>query len=159
MTTETQALIAQIRALPDAVAALVQGLTVEQLTTPLIPEEWTIAQIVHHLADSHMNSFVRCKLIATESQPTLKPYDQEAWARLADGSEGEIAPSLQILQGLHHRWTHFFEQLPDEAWQRSGNHPEDGAISLRRLLQRSAAHGESHLQQIKRLLAASSEIC
>jgi hypothetical protein len=146
--------IAAIAGLPAKLEALVAGLSAEELTTPYLAGEWTVAQNVHHLVDSHANSYIRCKLILTEERPPLKPYDQDAWAALPDGSAAELGDSLAILRGLHARWARFWEQLPEAAWERSGDHPENGPMSLARILQVYAEHGEGHLDQIRRTLAA-----
>src|SRR6185503_17487636 len=87
---QRQGLIDAIRHLPTQLADLVARLTPEQLTTPYLPGEWTVAQNVHHLVDSHMNSYIRCKLMATEDHPPLKPYDQDAWAALPDATSAGI---------------------------------------------------------------------
>jgi len=146
--------IHQIRMLPQQLEALVRDLSAEQLTTAYLPGEWTVAQNVHHLADSHMNSYIRCKLIATEEQPLLKPYDQDQWATFGDATSADIAGSLALLRHLHARWTIFWEQLREPAWQRTGHHPEDGIVSLEMQVQLYAAHGAVHLDQITRTLAA-----
>jgi len=152
--TDRAALIAAIRRLPDELAALVAPLSSEELTTAYIPGEWTVAQNVHHLLDSHMNSYVRCKLILTEDRPTLRPYDQDAWAALADAGAPDLADSLAALRGLHARWARFWESLPAAAWARAGFHPENGDVSLATLLVAYAGHGAGHLDQIRRTLAA-----
>jgi hypothetical protein len=146
--------IDQIRRLPEQVAALVRDLTPVQRTTAYLPGEWTVAQNVHHLADSHMNSYVRCKLIATEDDPPLKPYDQDRWAQFPDAADAHIELSMALLASLHARWVTFWEQLPDHVWERTGQHPESGAVTLERQLQLYAAHGQAHLDQIRRTLAA-----
>lgn len=153
---QRQPYIDQMRALPHQLDALVRALTPEQLTTAYLPSEWTVAQNVHHLADSHMNSYIRCKLIATEDQPPLKPYDQDQWAQFPDATDAEVAISLALLHSLHTRWTTFWEQLPEQAWQRTGEHPVNGTVSLAQQLQLYAAHGLGHLEQITRTLAAQS---
>ena len=147
-------LIEAIRALPDQLARLTAQLGAEQLTTAYLQGEWTVAQNVHHLADSHMNSYIRCKLMATEDNPPLKPYDQDRWATFADARSVDIAVSLALLASLHARWVEFWEQLPDDAWARTGFHPENGLITLDDQLRIYAAHGEGHIDQIKRTLAA-----
>lgn len=152
--TDRQALIDTIRALPERLAALVGGLSDAQLTTHFLAGEWTVAQNVHHLADSHMNSYVRCKLIATEDHPTLKPYDQDRWATFPDAQSADLSTSLALLQALHARWVAFWNSLPADAWARTGLHPENGAVSLDDQLALHAAHGEGHLDQIRRTLAA-----
>lgn len=153
-TTDRAALIEAIRRLPAQLAALVAPLSAEQLTTPYLAGEWTVAQNVHHLLDSHMNSYVRCKLILTEERPTLRPYDQDAWAALPDARGADLADSLAGLRALHARWTRFWEALPEAAWERPGHHPESGEVTLASLLASYAAHGEGHLDQIRRTLAA-----
>lgn len=156
MTTQTERnqLINKIRSLPSMIEALVTGLTSEQLTTHFLTNEWTVAQNVHHLADSHMNSYIRCKLIATEEHPTLKPYDQDLWAAFADAQKADIGGSMSLLKALHGRWVEFWESLPVDAWQRTGFHPERGTVTLDSQLQLYADHGEAHIDQITRTLAA-----
>ena len=151
---ERRALIDKIRTLPAQLRELVSGLTAEQLTTPSLKGEWTVAQNVHHLADSHMNGFIRTRLILTEERPTLKPYDQGRWAELADSGTTALEESLSILEGLHRRWVRLFESLRDSDWQRSGLHPEIDEITIDDILRLYAAHGEGHIEQIRRALAA-----
>lgn len=151
---ERQSRIERIRALPELLEALVRPLSAAQLTTHFLDGEWTVAQNVHHLADSHTNSVIRLKLILTEERPPLKPYDQERWAELADGGYPEIEDSLSILRGLHRRWVRIFESLSESDWQRTGHHPEIGDITPEDLLDSYANHGEGHLDQIRRTLAA-----
>jgi len=152
--TERLALIAKIAALPEQLTTLVKDLSETQLTTHFLPHEWTVAQNVHHLADSHMNSFIRLKLILTEERPTLKPYNQDAWAVRADGDNMALESSLAILRGLHQRWVTLFESLQTAEWARTGLHPEVGEVSVEDLLRTYAKHGEGHLDQITRTLAA-----
>ena len=147
-------LIGKIRALPGEVERLVAGLTPEQLTTAYLPGEWTVAQNVHHLVDSHLNSYVRCKLIATEEQPTFRPYDQDLWAVLPDAAQADIADSLAILRHLHARWVVFWEALGEADWTRTGFHPESGVVTLVDQLRLYAEHGEGHLEQMTRTLRA-----
>ncbi|HRJ41900.1 MAG: DinB family protein [Caldilineaceae bacterium] len=150
-------LIAKIHRLPGQIAELVEGLTDAQLTARPLAGEWSVAQNVHHLADSHMNSYIRCKLILTEEHPTLKPYDQEMWAELPDASGPDAAVSLSLLTALHNRWVVFWENLPTDAWARTGSHPANGNVSLDDLLEGYAAHGESHIEQITRTRAAGQD--
>lgn len=149
---QRSALIAKIRALPAQVAAFVAGLSPEALGAHPIPGEWSIAQNVHHLFDSHANAYVRCKLIMTEDRPTLKPYDQDAWAALSDASQADVGDSLLLLRGLHARWAAFFEGLREADWSRAGIHPElpGEDYTLARILAGYAAHGEAHLDQMER---------
>lgn len=101
-----------------------------------------------------MNSYIRCKLIATEDNPPLKPYDQDRWATFADAQGADVAVSLALLKSLHARWVVFWEHLPEEAWERAGFHPDHGAVTLADQLRLYAAHGEGHIDQITRTLAA-----
>ena len=146
--------IAAIRALPTQLQQAVAGLTPAQLSARPLANEWSIAQNVHHLADSHMTAYIRCKLIATEDRPPLKAYDQDAWAALADGSSADIALSLQLLVALHARWADFFASLSDAEWQRVGIHSASGEVSLHRQLMGYAAHGHDHLTQIAAVKSA-----
>ncbi len=146
--------IEKIRRLPRQVEDLVSDLSPQELTTTSLPGEWTVAQNVHHLADSHINSYVRCKLIATEDNPTLKPYDEGAWARFTDGSGADLSHSIALLKALHARWVTFWENLPEDAWQRAGYHPESGPVTLAKQLEHYVEHGEAHLDQIRCTLAA-----
>jgi hypothetical protein len=147
-------LIEKIRIFPAQLRARVGGLSDEQLTTHFMEGEWTVAQNVHHLADSHMNSFVRMRLILTEERPVLKPYDQDRWAELADSGTTALEESLSILEGLHRRWVRVFESLGAADWRRAGLHPEIGEVTLDSILQIYAAHGEGHIDQINRTLEA-----
>ena len=147
-------LIEAIRRLPAQLEALVAPLSPDDLITPFLAGEWSVAQNVHHLADSHMNSFIRLKLILSEQHPTLKPYDQDAWAAMPDSNHADIEDSLLLLRGLHRRWTALFDSLDEAAWARTGFHPANGDQSAEDLLRSYAAHGEGHLDQINRTLAA-----
>lgn len=149
-------LIEKIRNFPSQLETLLKGLTDEQLTTPYLNGEWTVAQNVHHLADSHMNSFIRTKLILTEDYPTLKPYNQEAWALTIDATAETIDSSLMILRGLHRRWVELFENLQETEWERRGFHPDNGDMSVADILQTYANHCDAHLDQIRRTLAAAT---
>ncbi|MBZ0293433.1 MAG: putative metal-dependent hydrolase [Anaerolineae bacterium] len=146
--------IEKIRVLPAQVEALVKDLSDADLYTAYLPDEWTVAQNVHHLADSHMNSFIRIKLLLTEDKPTIKPYDQDAWAQTPDASKLPIESSLTLLKGLHTRWVQLLESASDSDWARTVIHPELGEVSLDRFLDIYSDHGEAHLDQMQRTLAA-----
>ena len=151
-------LINKLRLLPDQIAELVDGLSKEALTTHFLMKadgspEWTVAQNVHHLADSHMNSYIRCKFLLTENHPTIMPYDQDAWADQPEAKSADLSYSLAILQSLHNRWAIFFENLNDAEWKRTGFHPEYGDFSLEDQLKDYVKHGEGHVDQIQRTLA------
>lgn len=143
--------IAIIEGFVPRLRAKVEGLTPEQLTTQYNPPEWTVAQNVHHLVDSHANSYIRFKLILTEDNPTLRPYDQATWAELPDASDANIEDSLRILEGLHARWTRMLKGITD--WDKSGYHPELATeITLSDLLDTYSDHCEAHLRQIQEVL-------
>jgi hypothetical protein len=146
--------IEKIRALPALLESAVKGLSDAQLDTPYREGGWTVRQVVHHLADSHMNAFVRMKLILTEEHPALKPYDQDRWAALVDGAKLPVQSSLAIVRGLHERWVALMESTPESAWLRAGHHPERGDITLEKTLTIYSGHGEKHVQQIAGLRAA-----
>lgn len=147
--------IAQIRALPQQITELVSGLTPEQLITPYLSGEWTVAQNVHHLADSHINSYIRLKLIITDDNPTLRPYDQNVWAETPEARQADISASLMLLRGLHQHWADLFDSLQDDQWTRTGHHPEHTEPQTPEImLDYYAAHGLGHLDQITRTLAA-----
>lgn len=145
--------IERIASLPQRLAAVVQGLTDTQLDTPYRAGGWTVRQVVHHLPDSHMNAYSRCKLVATEHLPILKPYQQDDWAVMADSLHYPIDVSLQLLAALHQRWVVFLRSLPPEAYQRSGIHLENGRMRLDVIVKGYADHGDNHLQQITDLKA------
>lgn len=151
---ERQRRIDIIRQFPARLAEVVRGLSDEQLNTAYIPGEWSVRQIVHHVPDSHMNSFIRLKLMLTEDSPTLKPYDQERWALLPDVDGTPIRASLLILEGLHERWCNLFESLTEDQWARKGHHPEVGEITVEDLLVTYSDHCDAHYEQITRTLAA-----
>ncbi len=146
--------IDQIRRFPNELRVAIQGLTPDQLTARPLPGEWSVAQNVHHLADSHMNSFIRLKLVLTEQTPTIRPYDQDAWAELVDANEADVELSLRLLDGLHARWSKLFAALSLEQRARPGLHPESGPISPDTLLRDYADHCQAHLNQIARTRAA-----
>lgn len=154
MTANRKAYIAEIRHFPEVLASAVSGLNPKQLINRSLPEEWTVAQTVHHLVDSHMNSYIRCKLMVTEEHPTLKPYDEAKWAQFADAQAADLSASLAILSGLHQRWATFWENLPAETWARTGYHPESGIVSLDDQLRLYVEHGRNHLEQLRRVLGA-----
>jgi hypothetical protein len=110
--------------------------------------------VVHHLADSHLNAFIRMKLIVTEEKPTLKPYDQNAWAALSDTTQMPVGASLEILRGLHGRWCTLLESVPESAWSRLAFHPERGELTLESQVNTYAGHGDKHVEHIMSLRRA-----
>jgi hypothetical protein len=148
---ERAANIAIIESLPDRVRDAVRSLTDGQLDVPYRAGGWTVRQVVHHLADSHLNGYMRVKLALTEEAPTIKPYDEAAWARLVD-SRLPIAASVAILEGVHARWTALYRGLDDLAFARTFQHPERGeSISIERHLHIYAWHSRHHVAHITAL--------
>lgn len=146
--------VEKIARLPSQLAHLLAGIHADELDAAYLPGEWTVAQNIHHLADSHMNSYIRCKLILTEEEPALKPYDQERWADLPDSRMQDVALSIELLRGLHARWVCFWGSLQPQDWQRTGSHPQAGLVTLADQLRLYAAHGEAHIAQIRRTVGA-----
>jgi hypothetical protein len=142
-----------IRQLPAKVRQVTTGLTDEQLNTQYRPDGWTIRQVVHHIADSHMNSIIRFKWALTEDVPTIKPYHQTEWSELADYSL-PIEPSLSMIDGIHQRMVTLFESFTDKEWNTYFIHPETGGeITLKRNLALYAWHSEHHLGHITNTVA------
>jgi hypothetical protein len=150
---EREQLIRKIEALPSLLEEAVRGLSDEQLDTPYRDGGWTVRQVVHHLADSHVNALVRLKLMLTEDHPTLKPYDQDAWSNLPD-SRLPLAPSLAILRGLHQRWATLLRSIPDSDWARAAFHPEAGEMTPETIMSIYSGHGEKHVGHIRSLRVA-----
>ncbi len=143
--------IAIIRDFVPRLRAQIAGLSSEQLTTQYNPPEWTVAQNVHHLVDSHVNSYVRFKLILTEDNVTIRPYNQDLFAELLDAKDANIDDSLLILQGLHARWTRMLDNISD--WSKAGYHPElEKAVTLDDLLDIYSNHCNLHITQIQAVL-------
>lgn len=133
---------------PAALREAVSGLDGAQLDTPYRPGGWTVRQVVHHVPDSHLNAYVRFKLGLTEDAPTIKPYDEAAWAELADGRDADIETSLVLLERLHTRWVRVLDAMDDDDFDRPIVHPEIGQITLDTLLQIYAWHGPHHVAHV-----------
>ena len=142
--------IESIAAVPDKLRAAVNRLTDEQLDTPYRPEGWTVRQLVHHIADSHMNAYIRFKLALTETEPLVKPYDEKAWANLPD-SELPIDISLTLIDSLHERWTVVLSDMKPSDFERKLKHPELGTVDLDRYVALYAWHGKHHVRHITAL--------
>ena len=147
-SSDRQASIAEIRDLPKSLKQALASLGEENIDKPYRVGGWTVRQLVHHIADSHMNAFIRFRLGLTEELPTVKPYDEQAWANLPD-SALPISHSIAIIENLHHRWTVLLELTPDDAFARKLNHPDNGHMTLDHVLQMYAWHGRHHLAHIQ----------
>jgi hypothetical protein len=150
--SERSELIDRIEAHPGRIRRTVEGLSDEQLDTPYREGGWTVRQVVHHLVDSHTNAYVRFKLGVTEEVPTIRPYDQDAWARCGDAVAGPLDLSLPLLEGLHRRWVAFLRTLSVEAFHRTMFHPEmDANLTLDTLLELYGWHCRHHEAHISGL--------
>ncbi|MBP7679814.1 MAG: putative metal-dependent hydrolase [Saprospiraceae bacterium] len=148
--------IKQITSLPTKLEQLVTPLTEAQRSIPYRPEGWTVRQVVHHVADSHANAYIRLKLTLTENTPTIKPYDENAWALLADTQEVDCNFSLLLLTGIHKRMVSIFRNLTADQWQREYYHPDmKKNVNLMELAAMYAWHGEHHYQHIYQLALRS----
>lgn len=144
-------LIAQIDEAPSRLRASVRRLTAEQLQTPYREGGWTLAQVVHHLPDSHINAYVRFRLALTEDEPTIKPYNESRWADLHDAASSDIESSLVLLDGLHQRWVSLLRRMTHEQWTHAFHHPERGRVTLERQLALYAWHGRHHVAHVTSL--------
>jgi hypothetical protein len=146
--SERSAAIAAIAATPSNLRGAVRGLTDAQLDTPYRPDGWTVRQVVHHVPDSHANAYTRFKLTLTEDVPTIKPYDEVAWAKLDDSRTTPIETSLLMTDALHDRWVRLLESIAPNEFARTLNHPENGIMNLDQLLALYAWHGDHHVAHI-----------
>jgi len=144
-------LIAEIAAAPARYRDAVRGLTDAQLDTPYRPGGWTVRQVVHHVADSHLNSYIRFRLALTEDSPTIKPYDQAKWAELSDAKTAPVELSLELIDGLHRRWAQLLGGFSDADFARTFRHPEMGLMRLDLALAMYAWHCRHHAAHIGNL--------
>jgi uncharacterized damage-inducible protein DinB len=144
--------IDEIAYAPRALSDAVDGLSREQLDTPYREGGWTVRQVVHHVADSHMNAFVRLRLALTEDNPTIRPYDQDAWSRMPDMG-ADVGLSLSLLDALHARWLIVLRAMDAAAFARTLLHPESGPMTLDDLLALYAWHGRHHTAHVIALRA------
>jgi hypothetical protein len=143
--------IREIAATPAAMRAAVNSLSEDQLDTPYRPDGWTVRQVVHHVPDSHMHAYIRYKFALTEDNPTIKPYNEVAWATVADTARTPVDVSLTLLDALHRRWVVLLESLDGDDFARALHHPEHGPITLEWMLQLYAWHGRHHVAHITEL--------
>jgi uncharacterized damage-inducible protein DinB len=139
-----------IAALPAQLRKAVHGLTDAQLDTPYRPGGWTVRQLTHHVADSHMNAFVRFRLGLTEDNPTIKPYDEKAWSELPD-MRLPVEVSLQLLDSLHERMVQMLRSVLAGSFQRTIYHPENGPMTLDAVVSLYAWHGQHHTAHVTAL--------
>jgi len=140
--------IEQIAQTPARLRAAVAGLSDEQLETPYRPDGWTVRQVVHHVPDSHLNSYCRFKLALTEDQPAIKGYAEDRWAELTDARGGPVEVSLRLLECLHSRWVALLRSLSEAEWKRAFHHSELGLVRLDQNAALYAWHGRHHVAHI-----------
>lgn len=128
-----------------------KGLMPPQLDTPYRPGGWTLRQVVHHLPDSHMNGYIRCRMALTEDKPKIKTYEEARWAELEDARRGPLEVSFKLLDAIHLRWGALFRSLTPDDWKRYYIHPENGKMTLETALANYAWHGKHHTAHITSL--------
>ena len=143
--------IDEIAQAPARLRAAVDGLSAEQLDTNYRPGGWTVRQVVHHLPDSHLNSYIRFKLALTEDQPTIRPYDENSWSALSDAQTAPPEISLDLLEALHRRFVIVLKSLDRKDLARTFLHPDIGVVSLEKNIALYAWHGRHHVAHITSL--------
>ena len=136
---------------PARLRAAVGGLSDEQIETPYRPGGWTVRQVVHHVADSHLNAYIRFKLALTEDVPTIKPYEEALWAELADVRAVPIATSLTLLEAVHERWLAILRAMTPSDFERQLVHPESGKQRLDQVLALYSWHSQHHVAHVTSL--------
>ena len=153
-TAERAELLQQLADLPAQLTAAARAVGGERLQLPYRPGGWTGRQVIHHVADSHMNCYFRFRLALTEDNPTVRPYDEAAWAELPDVAATPITVSLTLLEALHTRWVTLLQHLSGAQWQRTFYHPKLArTFTLDQALAMYAWHGHHHLAHLKSLIA------
>jgi hypothetical protein len=147
------AAIKTLAELPPRMRLAVAGLSEAQLDTPYRPEGWTVRQVVHHTADSHINAYIRLKFALSEDNPTIKPYAEAVWAEMLDARTGPVATSLDLLEALHARLVMLLSALPADAFARTLFHPERGAMTVDDYLALYDWHSRHHTAHITALRA------
>jgi uncharacterized damage-inducible protein DinB len=152
---QRRAALDEIASTPKKIRAAVNGLTESQLDTPYRPDGWTVRQVVHHVADSHMNAYIRFKLGMTEDNPTIKPYNEAEWAKLEDSRSTPIETSLSLIDHVHDRWLRVLRSMKPADFSRTIVHPENGTMNLDQLLATYEWHGRHHTAHINNLKSRS----
>jgi uncharacterized damage-inducible protein DinB len=151
--SKRQGWLGQMAEMPQRLAEAVGGLDERQLGTPYRDGGWTPRQVVHHLADAHMNGFVRFKLALTEDRPAIKTYEEDLWGETADARVAPVGLSLRLLAALHARWTVLLESLSEAQFASAFSHPQRGLMTIDKAVQLYAWHGLHHAGQITALRA------
>lgn len=151
-------LISQLADAPSQLRSAVADLSRTQLDTPYRLGGWTVRQVVHHLADAHVNWYARTRRALTEDNPTIQPFDEAIWAELPDARTGPVEPSLALLDGLHARWVELFRSLNEQQWNRTMNHPDRGILALGAILPMLVWHMRHHTAHITELRQRISSV-
>lgn len=156
---EMQQFIEKLGSFPDRLKKLLSGITKQELDSSYREGGWTIRQLIHHLADSHINAYTRMRLALTEDTPAIKPYDQQLWAELPDARTADPEMSLAILTGIHNRWSLLMQSLAPEDFERLYYHPEHQmSHTLGELIAQYAWHCDHHLAHIQMVTGIKSEV-
>jgi hypothetical protein len=150
---ERSAAIEGIRQLPENLRSAVAAFSEQQFDTPYRPGGWTVRQLVHHIADSHMNAYNRVRLALTEDWPTIFAYNENRWAELEDARVAAVSASLDLLRALHLRWGRLFSSLDETEWKRGYSHPENGRQSVEQAVILYDWHGRHHTAHVTQLSA------
>ena len=149
--TDHAGAIATLAALPENLRAALDGLSDARLDTAYREGGWTVRQLVHHIADSHMNSYIRIRLALTEDWPAIKPYDEKLWAELPDAKTAPVDISVNLLTVLHRRWVLLMRSLTEEQWQRGYTHPQNGRQTIAEAAALYEWHSRHHVAHITEL--------
>src|ERR1700693_2294545 len=152
-SAKRQQAIESIAATPKNLREAARGLNDGQLDTPYREGGWTVRQVAHHVADSHMNAYIRWRFALTEVEPTIKPYDEAAWAKLEDAQNAPPELSLNLLDSLHERWVRLLRAVTPDEFARTFRHPDHGVRTLDWMLFLYAWHGNHHTAHITELRA------
>jgi len=144
-------MIRDIEQAPAALRAAIKGLSPQQIETPYRDGGWTVRQVVHHVPESHMNAYIRFKLGLTEDSPTIKPYEEDRWAKTGEVQSTPLETSLALLDSLHDRWVRLLRSMKAEEWKRQFNHPEMGPMPLEKKLALYSWHGRHHVAHVTEL--------
>ena len=139
--------------LPQRLREALEGLHGEQLMTPYRDGGWTVQQLVHHVADSHMNAYIRTRFALTEDQPAIRAYDEKEWAELPDAVHAPVEWSLELLEALHGRWVYLLRSLDPAQWERTYVHPQNGPMTIERTVQLYAWHSRHHVAHVTHMRA------
>jgi hypothetical protein len=151
---ELKSAIRDLAEMPELLRNALDGLEENELATPYREGGWTVRQLVHHIADSHMNAFLRVRLALTQDNPTIVPYDEKAWAELHDSISAPVEWSLELIESLHARWVMMLQVLTEADWKRTFVHPERGPQSIEMATLLYSWHSRHHVAHITHLRAA-----